>query len=167
MPRPGPSRVETIMGERCQPERINSDVNVTFFKIAVPRRARAVDSERIKIMMSKSTLLVTCLLGLFFVSICPDASAQFGPFWALSGNNNTGCNVTPCANFVGTTDLNSFEIHLNGDRVYRIEPGIIDSRFFTILGSPNIIDGSRSNAGTQGIHGATIARGGQWLTGNH
>jgi len=70
-------------------------------------------------IMLKRKLLVTCLLSLLLVSICPNALAQA---WSVTGNNGTGCNTTPCVNFLGTTDNSSFEIDVNGQRAYRIEP---------------------------------------------
>src|SRR5260370_42430723 len=107
--------------------------------------------------MSNSTFLLTGLLGLFLVSICPEATAQFGqPAWLFPGNSGTGCNTSPCLYFVGTTDNSSLEIHVNSQRAYRIEPAT-SSSFFTF--APNIIGRFSGNNVTPGAGGATIARG--------
>src|SRR5713226_3814427 len=105
-------------------------------------------------IMLKRELLVTCLLSLLLVSICPNALAQA---WRVTGNNGTGCNTTPCANFLGTTDNSSFEIDVNGQRAYRIEPAT-NSIFGNF--SPNIIGGLNGNNVTAGAGGATIGGGG-------
>src|SRR5712692_6642789 len=109
-------------------------------------------------IMLKRKLLVTCLLSLLLVSICPNALAQA---WSVTGNNGTGCNTTPCANFLGTTDNSSFEIDVNGQRAYRIEPAT-DTQSGRNLGfSPNVVGGFSGNAVTvSGVAGATIAGGG-------
>src|SRR5712692_2130324 len=108
-------------------------------------------------IMLKRKLLVTCLLSLLLVSICPNALAQA---WSVTGNNGTGCNTTPCVNFLGTTDNSSFEIHVNGQRAYRIEPATDPNLPFSPF-SPNVIGGFSGNAVTaSGVAGATIAGGG-------
>src|SRR5260370_38664218 len=109
-------------------------------------------------IMLKRELLVTCLLSLLLVSICPNALAQA---WRVTGNNGTGCNTTPCANFLGTTDYSSFEIDVNGQRAYRIEPAIDTQSGHNLGFSPNVIGGFSGNAVTgTGVAGATIAGGG-------
>src|SRR5712691_661872 len=109
-------------------------------------------------IMLKRELLVTCLLSLLLVSICPNALAQA---WRVTGNNGTGCNTTPCANFLGTTDYSSFEIDVNGQRAYRIEPAIDTQSGQNFGFSPNLIGGFSGNAVTlSGVAGATIAGGG-------
>ncbi len=108
--------------------------------------------------MLKRELLVTCLLSLLFVSICPNALAQA---WRVTGNNGTGCNTTPCAHFLGTTDNHSFEIHVDGQRAYRIEPATDTQSGHNFGFSPNVIGGFGGNAVTgTGVAGATIAGGG-------
>src|SRR6266849_4096937 len=109
-------------------------------------------------IMLKRKLLVTCLLSLLLVSICPNALAQA---WSVTGNNGTGCNTTPCANFLGTTDNSSFEIHVDGQRAYRIEPATDTQSGYNLGFSPNVIGGFSGNAVTgTGVAGATIAGGG-------
>jgi len=108
--------------------------------------------------MLKRELLVTCLLSLLLVSICPNALAQA---WRVTGNNGTGCNTTPCAHFLGTTDNHSFEIDVNGQRAYRIEPATDTQSGHNRGFSPNVIGGFSGNAVTgTGVAGATIAGGG-------
>ncbi len=109
-------------------------------------------------IMLKRELLVTCLLSLLLVSICPNALAQA---WRVTGNNGTGCNTTPCAHFLGTTDNHSFEIDVNGQRAYRIEPATDTQSGHNRGFSPNVIGGFSGNAVTgTGVAGATIAGGG-------
>jgi hypothetical protein len=71
--------------------------------------------------------------------------------WSLSGNGGT----SPAGgNFLGTTDTNALELHVNYLRALRLEPGT------TGRGSPNVIGGSMSNYVAPGVYGATIAGGG-------
>src|SRR5260370_34847345 len=109
-------------------------------------------------IMLKRKLLGTLLRSLLLGSIWPDVLAQA---WRVTGNNGTGCNTTPCAHFLGTTDNHSFEIHVDGQRAYRIEPAT-DTQSGRNLGfSPNVIGGFSGNAVTgTGVAGATIAGGG-------
>src|SRR5713101_7164957 len=109
-------------------------------------------------IMLKRKLLVTCLLSLLLVSICPDVLAQA---WRVTGNNGTGCNTTPCANYLVTTDNSSFEIHVDGQRAYRIEPATDTQSGHNLGFSPNLVGGFSGNAVTgTGVAGATIAGGG-------
>src|SRR5260370_6370612 len=109
-------------------------------------------------IMLKRKLLVTCLLSLLFVSICQNALAQA---WRVTGNNGTGCNTSPCAHFLGTTDNSSFEIHVDGQRAYRIEPATDTQSGHNHGFSPNVIGGFSGNAVTGTVAaGATIAGGG-------
>ena len=71
-------------------------------------------------------------------------------FWQTTGNAGT----TPGANFVGTTDNQPLELHVNGLRALRLEPGT------TTNGAPNVIGGSLVNIVSNGVIGATIAGGG-------
>jgi hypothetical protein len=68
--------------------------------------------------------------------------------WQLSGNAGT----TPGTQFLGTTDSNALEFHVNGARALRLEPAS--------NGFPNIIGGSSNNSVTAGVFAATIAGGG-------
>ena len=73
-----------------------------------------------------------------------------GNFWQVGGNAGTTAGV----NFLGTTDNQPLEIHVNGGRVLRLEPDSLGA------GSPNVIGGSPSNVVTTSS-GATIAGGGK------
>jgi len=69
------------------------------------------------------------------------------PAWYLMGNTGT----TPGTDFLGTTDDKAFEMKVNNQRVFRLEPDAI---------SPNVIGGHRDNAVMGGANGATIGGGG-------
>ncbi len=73
-----------------------------------------------------------------------------GNFWQTDGNAGTTAGV----NFVGTTDNQPLEMHVNGGRVLRLEPDTLGA------GSPNVIGGSPSNV-VATSSGATIAGGGK------
>ena len=68
--------------------------------------------------------------------------------WSLTGNTGT----IPGANFLGTRDNNALELKVNGQRALRIEP---DGT------SPNLIGGVAGNSVGAGLHGVTIAGGGE------
>jgi trimeric autotransporter adhesin len=70
--------------------------------------------------------------------------------WNLTGNTGT----TPGVNFLGTSDNQAFELHVNGGRSLRFEPGLAGN------GAPNVIGGSPANFVSGGIEGATISGGG-------
>lgn len=72
-------------------------------------------------------------------------------FWRLGGNGGT----TPGSDFIGTTDNQAFEVHVDGARALRIEPG----------DGPNVIAGSPANQVTDGAVGASVA-GGAMIDGN-
>jgi hypothetical protein len=65
-------------------------------------------------------------------------------------------------NFVGTTDNQPLELHVNGARALRLEPG-------NGYNAPNVIGGSLINFVTGGVGGATIGGGGttQFLPGTN
>lgn len=67
--------------------------------------------------------------------------------WSLIGNSDT----VPGTNFVGTTDNQALELHVNSSRALRLEPNAT---------SPNVIGGFSGNAITRGVYGGTIAGGG-------
>ncbi len=67
--------------------------------------------------------------------------------WSLTGNSGT----TPGTNFIGTTDDQALEFHVNGARALRLEPN---------ADSPNVIGGYSGNNVSNGARGATIAGGG-------
>jgi hypothetical protein len=68
-------------------------------------------------------------------------------FWSLTGNTGTN----PATNFLGTSDNNAFEIHVNGTRALRLEP---------YADGPNLIGGDSANSLTNGVYGATLFGGG-------
>jgi hypothetical protein len=72
-------------------------------------------------------------------------------FWQLTGNAGT----TPGVNFVGTVDNQALELHVYGQRAFRLEPVLFGS--VTI---PNVIGGSLGNYVVPGTLGATIGGGG-------
>ena len=75
-------------------------------------------------------------------------------FWSLGGNTGTAAG----ANYIGTKDNQAFEVHVNGNRAFRIEPtGNANSP------APNVIGGFSGNTVTNSIFGfgATIAGGGE------
>lgn len=73
-------------------------------------------------------------------------------FWALGGNAGT----TAGTDYVGTTDDEPLELHVNGYRAVRLEPALSGT-----APSPNVVAGSPDNAIVgAGVHSATIAGGG-------
>ena len=74
-------------------------------------------------------------------------------FWQTGGNGGTTAGV----NFVGTTDNQPLELHVNGQRVLQLLPDVSTNN------APDIIGGSQSNALTAGLVGTTIS-GGAWNT---
>lgn len=62
----------------------------------------------------------------------------------------------PATDFLGTTDDQALQFHVNGFRALRLEP--TGSNFFDFR--PNVINGYFGNSATDGISGATIAGGG-------
>ncbi|MFZ0826635.1 MAG: hypothetical protein WAO02_04355 [Verrucomicrobiia bacterium] len=73
-------------------------------------------------------------------------------FWQLTGNAGT----TAGLNFVGTADNQPLEVHVNGQRAFRVEP---DGSGYV---APNVIGGSL-NYDTNSAYGATIGGGGGTL----
>ncbi|MGA2177030.1 MAG: tail fiber domain-containing protein [Verrucomicrobiota bacterium] len=71
-----------------------------------------------------------------------------GGGWSLTGNAGT---TTP-ANFLGTTDNNPLELWVNNRRAFRLEPN---------TNAANVIGGFKYNSVLAGVHGATIAGGGE------
>jgi hypothetical protein len=82
---------------------------------------------------------------------CAEGAPGIG--WSLTGNAGT----TPGTHFLGTTDNVALQLHVNGTRVWRLEPGV---------NSPNVIGGYRLNSVSGGTEGATIAGGGRDLATN-
>ena len=70
-----------------------------------------------------------------------------GSCWGLGGNAGT----TPGTHFLGTTDNQALELHVNGARVMRYEPNPT---------CPNVIGGHSANSVTFGVDSAMIAGGG-------
>ena len=78
-------------------------------------------------------------------------------FWQTGGNGGTTAGV----NFVGTTDIQPLEVHVDGSRALRIEPGT------NYIGGglppiPNIIGGSPGNFVVATSVGNVIAGGGEY-----
>jgi len=76
-----------------------------------------------------------------------------GSAWQLTGNASTTAGV----NFLGTTDNQPLELHVNGVRGLRLEPTAIDVNHSGIV---NVVSGSPANSAIPGTYGATIAGGG-------
>jgi hypothetical protein len=74
-------------------------------------------------------------------------------FWQTGGNAGT----TPGANFVGTTDNQALELHVNSRRGLRLEPTADN---VNVVGAINVINGSPANIVVAGVQGATIGGGG-------
>jgi trimeric autotransporter adhesin len=93
-----------------------------------------------------------------------------GNFWQTGGNAGT----TAGPNFVGTTDNQPLELHVNSARALRVEPGgpsayLIGIGFGTPTptGAPNMIGGASINYVSDGVVGAVIAGGGATNWGNN
>jgi len=69
-------------------------------------------------------------------------------FWRTAGNLGTD----PSLHFLGTTDFQSLELHVGGQRALRLQPHV--------SGSANLIGGYSGNTVAPGRGGATIAGGG-------
>ena len=75
--------------------------------------------------------------------------------WSLTGNAGT----SPAnGNFMGTTDSNSLELHVNGVRGWQLAP---------TADTPNVIGGAPGNFVATGVQGATIGGGGTITTYGH
>jgi hypothetical protein len=68
-------------------------------------------------------------------------------FWQTAGNSGT----TPGTSFMGTSDNQPLELHVNGARALRIEPNL--------NGIPNVIGGAVNNAAGAGVSGVFIGSG--------
>lgn len=73
--------------------------------------------------------------------------------WKTTGNAGT----TPGVNFVGTSDNQPLELHVNGQRAFELFPDLSTNA------APDIVGGSSSNSITLGLVGTTIS-GGSWNT---
>ena len=71
-----------------------------------------------------------------------------GSYWSLTGNAGTSPSG---GNFLGTTDNNPLELHVNGVRVLQLMP---------TTDAPNVIGGAPGNYVSAGVIGATIGGGG-------
>jgi hypothetical protein len=76
-----------------------------------------------------------------------------GPGWSLTGNAGTIAGT----HFLGTTDDQPLELHVNGSRALRLEPNGT---------SPNVLGGYSGNGVGAGVVGATVAGGGRDLATN-
>ncbi len=80
-----------------------------------------------------------------------------GSFWQLTGNAGT----TPGTDFVGTTDDQPLELHVDGERAMSLAPDTTSG-----LDAPSVIGGSIANVLSNGVYGATIGGGGATGFGN-
>jgi hypothetical protein len=76
-----------------------------------------------------------------------------GSGWLLAGNAGT----TPGIDFLGTTDNNALEFHVNRSSALRLEPNVA---------SPNVVGGYGGNSAGASVDGATIGGGGRDLAVN-
>jgi hypothetical protein len=83
--------------------------------------------------------------------VCRADKTGGGNAWLLTGNAGTSAGT----NFVGTTDDQPLELHVDGQRALRLEPAT-DSTYGL---SPNVIGGQASNEAAEGVYGATIGGG--------
>ncbi len=74
-------------------------------------------------------------------------------FWKTTGNVGT----TPGANFIGTTDNQRFEVKVNGERAWRVEPASNNVEG----SSPNVVGGYLGNVISNGVVGGFIGGGGR------
>ena len=98
-----------------------------------------------------------------FTQLAPDRRIAAVPYalqaeeaknaWSLSGNTGT----MPGTHFLGTTDNQALQLHVNGLRALRLEPNAT---------SPNVIAGYSGNSVTTGAPGATVGGGGGGGSGN-
>jgi hypothetical protein len=101
----------------------------------------------------KSSLIVLLNVGVLFSCVFAAGTAlTAGPtgaagVWSLTGNAKTAAGT----NFLGTTDNQPLEIHVNGARVTRYELAITNS----IDTSPNVISGDAGNHVSSGVQGST------------
>jgi hypothetical protein len=72
-------------------------------------------------------------------------------FWQTTGNSGT----TAGANYLGTSDNQPLELHVNGNRGWELVPTV---------DSPNVIGGANVNSVAPGVQGATIGGGGSIAT---
>ena len=70
--------------------------------------------------------------------------------WLLAGNSGT----SPGPNFLGTTDSQPLELHVNNQRALRLEPNVSGP-----FGAPNVIGGSANNSVSAGVNNAFIGGG--------
>ena len=77
-------------------------------------------------------------------------------FWAMSGNGGT----TAGANFIGTTDDEAFEIHVDDASSTGTDGRGRVARFEPHATSPNVVLGYQGNLIDSGVFGATISGGG-------
>ena len=92
-----------------------------------------------------------------FTQLAPDRRIAAVPYalqaeeaknaWSLSGNTGT----LPGTHFLGTTDNQALQLHVNGIRALRLEPNTT---------SPNVIAGYSGNSVTTSAAGATVGGGG-------
>ena len=92
-------------------------------------------------------------IGGDFVGSFIGSGSSLTDVWHTGGNFGTTAGV----NFLGTTDNQPLELHVNGLRALRLEPTTNTSY---VSGAINVIQGSEANFALAGTHGVTIAGGG-------
>lgn len=92
--------------------------------------------------------------GLTNVNAATLGGLSANQFWQLSGNSGT----TPGANFLGTTDNEALEFHVNNVRAFRLI--LRNDSTGTYSNAPNVIGGSPVNLVKVGTVGGTVGGGG-------
>jgi hypothetical protein len=91
----------------------------------------------------------TCVAGSAMHVVAQGGSVTCQTLWSREGNAGT----SPGTDFLGTTDNTALEFKVNGNRVWRLEPGA--------FGTPNVVGGDDANVVSAGVRGATIGGGGE------
>ncbi len=77
-------------------------------------------------------------------------------YWRQGGNAGTD----PASDFLGTSDKVPFEIHVDSQRAWKIEPTVYENQSGDSFSSANLIGGAAANEILDGAAGVTIAGGG-------
>lgn len=120
---------------------VSGSVSLTVNPLVFQKRINATCPAGQSIRSIDEDGLVTCEI---------DDSLDSTTIWSTSGNSGTN----PATNFIGTTDYKTFEIRVNNQSAFRIEPK---------TSGVNVIAGYHGNSIT-GVVGAVISGGGSSAT---
>jgi hypothetical protein len=127
-----------------------SDNSVTATKIAAGQVVKSLNGLKDNVsLLEGANITLTPNVNNNTLTIASSGGASG---WSLTGNAGT----TPGVNFLGTTDFKPLELHVNGSRALRLEPGPLWRTDVSV----NTIGGHNVNQVSSGIIGATIAGGG-------